>query len=129
MEKSSINPKEREELAATSAGESSENKQRASKERYTALLSRYTQYTEQIRHMQYLMRPFDDIHQIDLKGSELHRKLEELGAKLGKDTEDIGLDILLHEGNLREYGINAPLIGLSLVGLTFRYREEEERLK
>ncbi len=93
------------------------------------MLARYTKYTEQIRHMQKLMRPFDDIHQIDLKRSELHRKLEELGAKLGKDTEDIRLDMLLDEGNLREYGINAPLIRLPMVGLTFRYREEEGKVE
>lgn len=90
---------------------------------YSNRLSQYVRLTERLRRLEARGAEFSTKVKLDERRSKLHRILEGLGERLGKTSAEVYADFLLEMGNLREYGIEAPLVKLPLPSVVFRYDE------
>lgn len=88
----------------------------APQEIYQKDLEKYNALTQQIRILEGLShRPNQRILEIDKKRTAIHRNLEETGKTLGKSDADVFIDMLSQEGNLKELGVDAPLVRLPMI--------------
>lgn len=94
---------------------------------YSQGLKGYIRLQNSLRTLERLNRyePFNDI---DEQRHALHERLKVLAGEIGKTPDDLRFDLLLEEGNLQEWNINAPVIRLPMVGVAFRYDEQEGKV-
>jgi hypothetical protein len=89
------------------------------KQSYGRMLERYTSQTRTIRHLQASHRP-EQADKLDYDRHKLHERILGIAADLGKDKDQVFLDMLLAEGNLEELGVRGlPMIQLPMVRASF----------
>ncbi|OGD94988.1 hypothetical protein A3F02_03710 [Candidatus Curtissbacteria bacterium RIFCSPHIGHO2_12_FULL_38_9b] len=98
-------------------------------ETYQGLLEAYNRLTQRLRELESIGTHSETKYEFDKKRSQIHRRLDRQGILIGKTPDDVTIDILLTEGNLKEYGVEAPLIRLPLVGITFEYEDSGGKLE
>jgi hypothetical protein len=101
---------------------------------YNHLLGKYVGHSKEIRKRIFSENPnhyLDEsyIKVLDLERHNVHNQLKEIGITLGKSSEQIISDTLSEEGNLKEIGIDAPVIRLPLLGVTFQLDEKNQKIK
>lgn len=91
--------------------------------KYSLFLSRYTELTNRIRRLNEQIkgresigtRQQDKIKEYDEQRHKLHLELQELGQSLGKSEHEVFYDLLLTEGSLIEYGVDAPILKIPTI--------------
>lgn len=96
---------------------------------YRILLQQYVDFTQKLRKLERQGAPSEEKSGVDQQKSSLHRIIKSTDISLGKEENAIDLDILLTEGNLKEYDVEAPLIRLPMVGRYFAYDVSTGTLK
>jgi len=72
---------------------------------YAHLIDKYHQLFKKVKNLMRLHRDQFKIDDADKERDDVHKKLEELGLKLGKSKDRVLGDIMRREGNLAEYGL------------------------
>lgn len=103
---------------------------------YNQLLKGYVDCSQTMRNLYNSKRTGENadldklkLINIDSGRHDIHEELNKLGTTFGKSPEQIISDILSEEGNLKEIGIDAPVIRLPLLGVMFKLDEKNQKIQ